>query len=36
LDGLLETATEGAGLWVDVDARDGLLVDADGACLFQK
>jgi hypothetical protein len=36
LDGLLETATERAGLSVDVEARDGLSVDADGAGLFWK
>jgi hypothetical protein len=29
-DGLLEAAIEGVGLWVDVDARDGLSVDVDG------
>jgi hypothetical protein len=36
LDGLLETAMEGLGLWVDADARDKLSVDVDGAGLFQK
>jgi hypothetical protein len=33
LDELLEEAIEGVGLWVDVDARDGLSVDVDDAGL---
>jgi hypothetical protein len=36
LDGLLEAVIEGEGLWVDVDARDGLSVDVDYASLFWK
>jgi hypothetical protein len=36
LDELLEAAIEGVGLWDDVDARDRLSVDVDGAGLFRK
>jgi hypothetical protein len=36
LDGFLDAAIEGVGLWVDADTRDGLSVDVDGAGLFRK
>jgi hypothetical protein len=36
LDGLLEAAIEGVGPCVDVDMRDGLSADVDGAGLLRK